>query len=184
MTTTDWIIDIALIALVVLQVRGRRLTARNLLLPVGLVIWAATKYLHGIPTQGNDVVLVALGAAAGVALGVGAGLLTRVEERAGSIFAKAGIAAAVLWVVGVGTRLAFQLYATHGGGAAIAHFSAAHDIRSGEAWVAALILMAMGEALSRTAVIAYRAVRLNPGFASRLTGSGTGNMVRSDHAIH
>ena len=32
--------------------------------------------------------------------------------------AKAGLIAAALWILGTGTRLAFQLYATHGGGVA------------------------------------------------------------------
>lgn len=160
MTTTDYLIDIGLIALVILQVRGRRLSARNLLIPVGLVTWVAASYLHGVPTAGNDLALVALFAGTGTALGLGAGLLTRVRSGPDGIVAKAGAAAAVLWILGVGTRLAFQLYASHGGGAAIAHFSTRHDITSTEAWVAALILMAMGEALARTAVIATRAYRL------------------------
>jgi hypothetical protein len=170
MTTSDYIIDIALIALVILQVRGRRLTTRNLLLPVGLVIWVAATYLHGVPTAGNDLPLVAMGAGAGTALGVGCGLFTRVRSGPSGIVAKAGVAAAVLWVVGVGTRFAFQLYATHGGGSAIAHFSTQHDITSAQAWVAALILMAMGEALARTAVIAYRAYALKQP-ASSLTAA-------------
>ncbi len=64
--------------------------------------------------------------------------------------AKAGVVAALLWVLGVGTRFAFHLDAVYGGGPAIGRFSVAHSITSARAWVAALILMAMGEALART----------------------------------
>jgi hypothetical protein len=163
MTLTDYAIDIALISLVVLQVRGRRLTVRNALLPVVLVGWAAATYLHGIPTAGNDLILVGGAAATGILLGVLCGLFTSVGTGSdGRPFAKAGAAAAVLWVMGVGTRLAFQLFATHGGAGAIRRFSAAHHVTSSEAWVAALILMAMGEALARTAVLAARAYSVAP----------------------
>lgn len=178
MALTDYIIDLALIGIVVLQIRGRRLTARSLLLPVMLVAWAAKTYLHSIPTAGNDLVLVAGCAAVGVTLGAGAGLWTRVEPGPdGSPVAKAGVAAAVLWVLGVGFRFAFQLYATHGGGGAIARFSAAHAIGM-QAWVAALVLMAIGEALARTAVLAARAYR-----PSLHTAGGPAMMATGDRSF-
>jgi hypothetical protein len=163
MTFSDYLLDSLLIGIVVLQIRGRRLTLRSLLLPVGIVAYVAFNYLRGIPTAGNDVLLVGLATIAGTGLGLLCGLFTDVREGpGGSPFAKAGLVAAALWVAGVGTRLAFQLYATHGGGGAIARFSAAHAITSSQAWVAALILMAMGEALARTAVLAYRGYRVAP----------------------
>ena len=162
MTATDYAIDISLIAVVLLQVRGRRLTTRSLLLPVAIVAWVAAKYLRGIPTAGNDLVLVVSCTAAGVLLGTLCGLFTTVTAGERGPFAKAGALAAGLWVVGVGTRLAFQLYASYGGATAIGRFSAAHDITSSEAWVAALILMAIGEALARTGVLAARAHRIAP----------------------
>jgi hypothetical protein len=158
MTLTDYALDISLIAIVLLQIRGRRLTTRSLLLPVILVGWAATNYLHGIPTTGNDLLLVVATASVGATLGILSGLFTTVRLGPDGIpYAKAGLVAAALWVAGTGTRLAFQVYASHGGQAAIGRFSATHSITSGEAWVAALILMAMGEALARTGVLALRA---------------------------
>jgi hypothetical protein len=176
MTLSDYAIDIALIALVFLQVRGRRLTTRSLILPIVLVGWAAATYLHGIPTAGNDLVLVIAGAAAGISLGVLAGMFTSVRPGAdGSPFAKAGAMAAALWVLGVGTRFAFQLYASHGGAGAIGRFSSAHSITSSEAWVAALILMALGEAVARTAVLGVRAYALAPSqFLARTSMIGAG----------
>lgn len=157
MTSTDWIIDITLIGLVLLQVRGRRLTVRSLLLPVAVVAYVAVKYLGSVPSGGADLVLVVVCAAVGTALGTLAGLWTRVSVGAdGHPVARAGAVAATLWVLGVGFRLAFQLYATHGGGVHIYNFDVAHGLGT-SAWVAALVLMALGEALARTAVIGARA---------------------------
>jgi hypothetical protein len=159
MNLTDYILDIALIAVVLLQVKSRRLTVRSLVIPLAIVGWVAVHYLKGIPTAGNDLVLIAGCATVGAVLGALAGAFTSVRaDRDGVPVAKAGAAAAALWVLGVGTRFAFQLYATHGGGAAVERFSASHAITGAAAWTAALILMALGEAVMRTGVIAWRAV--------------------------
>jgi hypothetical protein len=157
MTITDYILDIALIAVVLLQIRGRRLTARWLLAPIVIVAWAATSYLHSIPTSGNDLLLIIGCAAAGTVLGVLCAVFTSVKaDGRGAPVAKAGAIAAALWVLGVGTRLAFQLYVTHGGGPAVARFSVLHSLTLPGAWTAALVLMALCEAVFRTGVLAWR----------------------------
>ena len=93
-------------------------------------------------------------------LGIGCAVWSRIErDDTGSIVVKAGVAAAALWIAGVGSRLAFQLYATHGGGESLGRFSMAHQITTSQAWVTALILMAFGEVLFRTAGIWIRAMR-------------------------
>jgi hypothetical protein len=161
MTFSDYLIDIGLIALVLVQVRGRRLTTRALLLPLGIVGYVAYTYLRGVPTSGNDLVLVGGCALLGAVLGGLSGTFTSVyTDSDGTIMAKAGLVAAALWVLGTGTRLAFQLYATHGGGAAIGQFSVAHHITSVSAWTAALILMALSEAALRTGILAWRNLAL------------------------
>ena len=157
MTFTDYLIDISLIALVLVQIRGRRLTTRALLLPLGIVSYVAYSYLRGVPTAGNDLFLVAGCAALGATLGGLSGKFTSVyADGEGVPFAKAGLIAATLWVLGTGARLAFQLYATHGGGAAVERFSVTHSITSASAWTAALILMALSEAVFRTGILAWR----------------------------
>lgn len=157
MTLSDYIIDIALIGLVLFQVRGRRLTTRALLLPIGIVTYVAINYLHGIPTKGNDLLLIVGCALVGATLGGLAGRFTSITaDSAGTLFAKAGFAAAALWILGTGGRLAFQVYATHGGGATVERFSAAHSITTATAWTSALILMALTEAVIRTGVLAWR----------------------------
>jgi hypothetical protein len=157
MTLTDYLINGLFIGLVVRQLRGRRLTTFSIVMPVAAVAFFANEYLHGIPTAGNDLSLALLGASLGLLLGLGCGLTTRVYAGSGGgVFVQAGAVAAALWIVGVGSRLAFSLYVMHGGERAIGRFSAAHGISSGNAWVACLILMAFGEVLGRTAVLAWR----------------------------
>lgn len=163
MTFTDYLLDISLIGFVLLQVRSRKITLRGLLPPVLISAWAIANYFHGVPTAGNDLTLIALAAGLGITFGALAALFTKVTTGSdGMAYAKAGGIAAVLWIVGVGTRFAFQLYASHGGASAIARFSASHAITTGNAWVAALLLMALGEAVTRTALVAYRGYRVAP----------------------
>ena len=164
MTISDYLIDITLISLVLIQIRARRLTVKALLLPLGLVAYVAFEYLRGVPTAHNDLFLIVGAAVVGATLGGLAGRFTSVTKAAdGSVWAKAGLAAAALWILGTGGRLAFQLYASHGGGPAIAHFSATHGITSVTAWTAMLILMALSEATTRTAVLGWRFSRLHEG---------------------
>jgi hypothetical protein len=170
MTITDYLIDISLVAIVLFQVRGRRLTTRGLLLPVGIVAYVAFTYLRGIPTAGNDLVLVLGCAGVGALLGALAGHFTRVRPDAqGMPVAKAGLVAAGLWILGTAGRLAFQIYASHGGGGAIARFSTSHAITSVAAWTDALILMALCEAVIRTGILGWRANAVHRGAS---TGSG------------
>jgi hypothetical protein len=186
MSLTDYVIDLGLIAVVFLQIRGRRLTTRSLLVPVGIVTWAAVNYLHGIPTGGNDLVLILGSTAVGALLGGLCAVFTQVTPNADGVpLAKAGWLAATFWVLGVGARFAFQFYATHGGAAAIGRFSVAHGITSSTAWVAALLLMAIAEVLLRTGILGWRAHTLgssrspaprpvSDGQSSMMVGGGPG----------
>jgi hypothetical protein len=89
-------------------------------------------------------------------LGASAGLLTRVRrDAAGEVLVRAGVIAAVLWVVGVGSRLAFQVWSTHGGEPALVRFSIAHSIDLA-GWTTAVVLMALSEVLARTLVVGIR----------------------------
>jgi hypothetical protein len=160
MTITDYIINIALIALVILQIRGSRLDLRTALRPVILVGAAAAYYLRGIPVSGNDLILDVVLGGIGLVLGVACGATTRVwRADDGFGYAKAGVIAALLWVIGIGSRLAFEEFWSHGGTHAIVSFSAAHDITSQDAWVAGLVLMALAEVISRLVVIRIRGAR-------------------------
>ena len=78
-----------------------------------------------------------------------------------SLSPMAGIAAATFWVLGIGSRLAFEEYSSHGGAGAIANFSISHQITSQDAWVAALVLMALADVVSRLVVISLRGSKLS-----------------------
>jgi hypothetical protein len=161
MTTLDYILDSALVLLVLMQVKERKLTLHSLLRPLVIVGIAVVNYLHGIPTAGNDLVLVAALALLGGLIGAAAGqtLFMRSDEN-GEVLARAGWAAAFLWVLGMGGRFAFILWINHGGQSSINHFSATHSITSAEAWTVALLAMAVFEVIGRTAIVAIRRHRL------------------------
>jgi hypothetical protein len=143
MTLTDYLINIALIALVILQIRGSRLDLKSAIRPVILVAAAAVYYLRAFPTAGNDVILYAVLGGIGLVLGVGCAATTRVWRASdGNGYAKAGVIAAALWIIGIGSR-----------------FSIAHDITSQNAWIAGLILMALAEVIARLVVIRIRGAR-------------------------
>jgi hypothetical protein len=157
MTTTDYLIDIALLLVVFRQIREGRIDARFVLIPLGIVAFVAHSYLHSIPTAGNDLLLIGAMVAIGAVLGVAGGFATRVRFDGEHALAQAGVIAVALWVLGMGSRMGFQLWSDHGGASTIAHFSVAHDITSSNAWVTAFVLMAMTEVGTRVATIVGRA---------------------------
>ncbi|MGW5529337.1 hypothetical protein [Streptomyces xanthochromogenes] len=157
MTTTEWITDIALILVVFRQLREGRLDAKTFLIPLGIVGFVAYSYLDTIPTAGNDLVLIATLMAVGAVLGIAGGIYTRIRALDGHLMIKAGAVSAILWVVGMGARMGFQLWVEHGGGTDdVARFSLAHDITSSQAWVTAFVLMALTEVITRVATIYLR----------------------------
>ncbi|MBS2545940.1 hypothetical protein KGQ19_03575 [Catenulispora sp. NL8] len=162
MTTTDWIIDIALVLIVFRQLREERIGKATFIVPLAMITFAAKNYLHAIPTAGNDLILIAAMAGVGAVFGLFGGLLTRVRSLDGHVHIKATASAAALWVTSMGFRLGFAVWSTHATGAAqLTRFSAAHHITSGQAWVDALILMAFGEVVVRLGVIGLRACNLS-----------------------
>jgi hypothetical protein len=161
MTFSDYLLDIALIAVVFRQVREARFSPKMMLLPLVIAGVVASQYLHGIPTAGNDLVLVIALAAVGLAFGAVSGMTTRVRMGAdGYPLVKAGWVAAGTWVLSMGFRFGFSLWVSHGGAPDLIRFSAQHGITSGDAWTAALILMAIGEVAVRTGLIWLRATRI------------------------
>jgi hypothetical protein len=156
MTTSDYLIDSTLVLLVLLQIKERTLTTKTLIRPLVIVGIAVANYLHGIPTAGNDLVLVAVLAIAGTAIGLASAqtVLMRVGPD-GDVLARAGWASGFFWVLGMGSRFAFIFWITHSGSSSIAHFSAQHAITA-SAWTVALLAMAVFEVASRSALMAIR----------------------------
>jgi len=156
MTTSDWILDLALILVVLRQMRWGRIDLVFVAVPIGIVSFVAYKYLNPIPTGGNDMLLIAVFAAIGTILGITGGLATHVRVEEAHTFVRAGFTAASLWVLGMGARLAFAVWTAHSGGPTIARFSAQHHITSAQAWVSAMILMVLCEVGTRIATILIR----------------------------
>ncbi|WP_320773823.1 hypothetical protein [Streptomyces sp. CRN 30] len=156
MTTTDWITDIALLLVVFRQLREGRLDTKSYVIPLGIVAFVAHSYLDTVPTAGNDLVLIGTLVAVGAALGVAGGVYTRIRKVGTHLFIKAGAVSATLWVLGMGARMAFQLWVDHGGADDVARFSVAHQITTGDAWVAAFVLMALTEVVTRLGTIFVR----------------------------
>lgn len=156
MTTTDWILDIALVLVVFRQLRWSRIDVTFLVVPIAIVSFVAYKYLDPIPTGGNDLLLIGAFAAIGTVLGVAGGATTRLRINGGHAYVRAGLAAASLWVLGMGARLGFAVWIEHSGGPTIARFSEQHNITSVQAWVSAMILMVLCEVGTRIATILIR----------------------------
>jgi hypothetical protein len=156
-----YLINASLILLVIRQIREHPLDARSLAVPVLAVGCAALMFLHSVPVAGSDLALEAACVTAGAVMGGLGGLATKLRVGAdGRPLGRAGVMAASMWVGGVGARLAFAVAAGNGAGPAIARFSVAHHITGSAAWVAALVMMALADVLTRLAVIYLRGRRL------------------------
>jgi len=103
-------------------------------------------------------------AALGIILGVAAGMIFRVYRGAdGSPCNQAGIAYAALWIVVVSTRIGFAYATSHSRHLQVWLFT--HHITA-DAVTDALIVMAAGMLVSRTATLRLRAANLAGGTAS------------------
>jgi hypothetical protein len=167
MNINMYVINAILILMVVRQIREHPLDLRSLAVPVLAVGCAAVLFLHSVPAGGNDIALELACVLAGAAMGAIGGLATRLRLGAdGRPLGRAAWLAAGMWVGGVGARLAFAVAASNGAGPAIAQFSIAHHITGSAAWVAALIMMALADVLTRLVIIYLRGRRLTAGSAA------------------
>ena len=176
MNINMYVINAILVLMVVRQIREHSLDLRALAVPVLAVGAAAVMFLHSVPGGGSDIALELAGVLAGAAMGTVGGLATRLRRGAdGRPLGRAGALAASMWIAGVGGRMAFVFAATHGAGPAISRFSITHHITGSGAWVAALVMMALTDVLTRLAVVWLRGRRLAaaPAAAPALIPAGT-----------
>jgi hypothetical protein len=161
MSITSYLIDSALVLLVLLQIKEKPLSTKSLLRPLIIVGIAVANYFTSLPTAGNDLVLITILGLFGLLIGTAAGQTTVVHRRAedGALTVRAGWLAGLLWVFGMGLRFAFLVWINHSGATSLTHFSAAHSITGSAAWTDALLAMAVAEVAGRTAVLAARRQR-------------------------
>jgi hypothetical protein len=168
MTTTQWILNGALLAWVLLRNLGTRPVARTMYaLPLLIVGVAGAVFLRELPTAGNDLALEGVGAAAGLVLGAAATGLTRIERVEGRTVVRAGAAFAGLWIAVIGGRVLFAEWATHAGARAVGGFSVRHALTGADAWTCAFVLMALAMVVGRMATTAAVVARRTAVAAAR-----------------
>jgi hypothetical protein len=159
MTFTDYLVDSLLVLLVVRQIREVRWDRRAIVLPLAITAYVVYTYVHSIPTSGNDLLLVTGLTLVGVVSGTVSALATRVRTDGGRYaLVRAGWIAAGIWVLSMSARFAFAVWASHSGGPTLARFTLDNHLTP-DVWVAALVLMALGEVVTRVGLISYRAYR-------------------------
>jgi hypothetical protein len=176
MTLQTWILIAAVFAAVVLTRLGRhRYTRRQRTLTLVVVAVLLAKYVRGMPTTGHDLALELGCVAVGALFGIGMLAATSVgrDERSGQIWVRAGLAYMVLWVVMLGTRIAFAYSATGWARSDIGHFFASNHL-SPTAVTPAFVLMTIG---SLAVVSIGTAIR-----ASTVTGAAASVPVTSASA--
>jgi len=157
-----YVINAILILMVIRQIREHPLDLRSLAIPVLAVGAAAVLFLHSVPLGGHDVALEAACVLTGAFMGTIGGFANYLRRGAdGRPLGRAGVLAASMWVGGVGARLAFAVAANNGAGPAIARFSIDNHITGSAAWIAALIMMALADVLTRLVIIYLRGRRLS-----------------------
>jgi hypothetical protein len=160
MTTTEYLLNAAFVLLVLRQSRERELDRRSVIIPLALMVFVGSQYLHTLPTAGNDLVLIVLLAAVGLTLGVLGGFATHLRAAGNGVaLARVGWIAGGLLVLGIGARMAFAFAIGHGFEPAVRSFSIAHQIGVA-AWPVALVSMALIEVGARIAVVQARSRRL------------------------
>ena len=167
MSTTQWILNLALLAWVLLRNLGTRPLDRTAFtVPLLVVGVAAGVFLRDVPTAGNDVALDVVFTAGGVVLGAVATALTRIRVDGGRAFVTAGTAFAALWIAVIGGRILFAEWANGPGSPMIGRFSVEHLITGADAWTAAFVLMALAMVVGRTVstgvLVAVRTHRARP----------------------
>jgi hypothetical protein len=146
MTLQIWILIAAVFAAVVLTRLGRhRHTRRQRILTLSVVTVLLIKYVRGMPTTGNDLALELGCVAVGALFGVGMLAATSVsrDETSGQVWVRAGFAYLVLWVIMLGTRVAFAYSATGWARSDIERFFASNHLSSA-AVTPAFVLMTVG----------------------------------------
>jgi hypothetical protein len=153
MSLAQYALNAGLLVFILASNLGTRAVTRwRLAMPVVLVVVAGGVLLRDVPTVGGDVRIEAFGVAAGLLLGVVAGVLVRVRQEPGGLVMVAGTGYAALWTLVIGGRMVFAFGADHWFAAGIGRFSYDNGISGADAWTTAFVLMALTMVLTRVAV--------------------------------
>ena len=177
MNINMYVINAILVLMVVRQIREHSLDLRSLAVPVLAVGAAAVMFLHSVPGGGNDIALELLGVLGGRGHGRGRRPGHPAAPRRRRPAAGPGRRAGGQHVGrrgrgpdGLRVRRHARRRPGHRAGSRIAH-----HITGSAAWVAALVMMALADVLTRLAVVYLRGRRLAaaPAAAPALIPAGT-----------
>ena len=163
MTLQTWILILAVFAAVVVTRLGRhRYTRRQRLLTLGVLALLILKYVRGMPTAGGDLAVELICAGIGAAFGFGMLAVTSVEpdDDGREVWVRAGVAYLVLWVVMLGSRVAFAYSASGWDKVGIGRFLR-DDRISSLAITPAFVLMTVASLAVVTIGTALRVASLN-----------------------
>ena len=165
MSSSVWIINLVVLGVVLEADLGRwKITwfrlARPVIVAGAIVIYYLTK--TPVATRSGGLAFELALAGVGIVLGLAAGLMFRVFRDQGIPWSRAGIAYALLWIVVIEARIGFSYATSHSHHLQVWLFT--RHITA-DAITDALIFMAAGMLLLRTAVLRLRATRL-PGTTS------------------
>jgi hypothetical protein len=164
MTTSQYVLNATILVWILRANLGSHvLTPRRVLLPLAAAAIAGYFYLQDLPTAGNDLVMEAVGLAAGIAFGLLSALLVRVHRTDRGVVVTAGAAFAALWVAVIGGRMVFAYGSDHWYTDAVVRFSIQHDITGADAWTSAFVLMALAMVATRVVATGLTAARTRPG---------------------
>ena len=156
-----WIINlIVLTAVLEADLGHRRITWFRLTRPLLLAGVIIAFYLKGVASGGSGLTLELTLGGAGIGLGLLAGAIFGVyRDPAGSARSRAGFAYAALWAAVIGARIGFAYASSHAH--SVQTWLGTHQITSA-ALTDALIFMAAGMLLARTATLLLRERALPP----------------------
>jgi hypothetical protein len=158
MPTSAIIVTAAILVSVLASDLGRRaITTHRLLRPLLISGGVGALYLTGFASSGTGLAIELAGAGTGVALGLLAGGLMRVERdpRDGSMFSRAGGGYALLWIVAAAARLAFIYGSENWFAGSLDSWMVAHQV-SADALTNSLVLLALAMAIARTLSLLVR----------------------------
>jgi len=171
-----WIINLVVLTAVLEADLGRRrITWFRLARPLVLAGVIIAFYLKGVAFGGSALALELTLAGAGLGLGLLAGALFGVyRDPAGFARSRAGIAYAALWAAVIGARIGFAYATSHSH--SLQTWLGTHQITSA-ALTDALIFMAAGMLLARTATLLVRERVLSRDAASAARAARPGQAV-------